>query len=273
MTESRRAAWQLPPGVAPGTWEYVHSESIARDYDRYFENHSLFALDQSLLERWFPPLTNSDEDSIAQRTVVADLGCGTARGLGPLLQRGYYGLAIDLSGQMLEVVGEKREQLQWPVSRLRANLVELGALRDGSIDHAICLFSTLGMVKTTEARRLMLEHVARAMKPGGSLVIHIHNLWANLFFPGGLRWIIASGWRALRDKQHEWGDKYYAYRGLNRMFLHVFRRREILRAIRAAGFRVAEVVPLNGQLSARLPMAWLFGSLRASGWVIQAHRT
>ena len=159
MSNSRRAGWQLPPGVAPGTWEYVHSESIAKDYDRYFAGHALFALDRELLDRWFEPVATGD--SVAQWTVVADLGCGTARGLETLLERGYHGLAVDLSGQMLEVVGEKRARLNWPVMRVRANLVELDGLRDQSLDHAICLFSTLGMVKTTAARRRMLDELTR----------------------------------------------------------------------------------------------------------------
>lgn len=270
MSNSRRAGWQLPPGVAPGTWEYVHSESIAKDYDRYFAGHALFALDRELLDRWFEPVATGD--SVAQWTVVADLGCGTARGLETLLERGYHGLAVDLSGQMLEVVGEKRARLNWPVMRVRANLVELDGLRDQSLDHAICLFSTLGMVKTTAARRRMLEHVVRSLKPGGTLVVHVHNLWANLFFPGGWRWILASGLRSLRDREHEWGDKVYAYRGLSRMFLHVFRRSEILKALREVGLAIDQVVPLDGHLSAPLTRPWWLGRLRASGWVIRARR-
>lgn len=262
MSGSRRASWQLPPGVAPGTWDYVHSDSIAYDYDRYFTNHALFACDQRLNESWFPVVDP------AQQIVVADLGCGTARGLEPLIARGYHGLAVDLSGQMLEVVEQKRTEKQWPVRRLRANLVELEGVRDECVDHAICLFSTLGMVKTQAARQRMLAHTYRILKPGGKFVVHVHGLWTNLLFPGGLRWIASSWWQSLRDKESEIGDKYYAYRGLTRMFLHVFRRREIVRAVTHAGFKINEVVPLNGNLSGALSRAWLLQSIRASGWVI-----
>ena len=266
MSPSHRASWQLPPGVAPGTWEYVHSHSIAYDYDRYFSGHALFQCDARLNESWLPKVDP------AKQIVVADLGCGTARGLEPLVQRGYHGLAIDLSGQMLEVVGQKCEERELPIRRLRANLVELDGVRSDSVDHAICLFSTLGMVKTTAARRRVLAHTYRILKPGAKFIVHVHGLWTNLLFPGGFRWIAAGWWRSLRDGESEWGDKYYAYRGLTRMFLHVFRRREILGALKEVGFQIREVVPLNADLSGALKRPWMMHSVRASGWVICAEK-
>ncbi|MEC8592052.1 MAG: class I SAM-dependent methyltransferase, partial [Planctomycetota bacterium] len=122
MTQ-HRTHWQLPPGIEPGTWEYANRSSIAADYDEYFRGHGLFALDDACLERWLPILpTNSTK-------VVADLGCGTGRALVPLVERGYRGLAVDLSPWMLQKVQQKSPDGE--MLPLCANLVELDGLRDG----------------------------------------------------------------------------------------------------------------------------------------------
>ncbi|HRE99187.1 MAG TPA: methyltransferase domain-containing protein [Pirellulaceae bacterium] len=262
MSDERRADWQLPPGVDPGTWEYVHNRSIAYDYDRYFDGHALFAWDRELLARCFP------EVPAGSRT-IADLGCGTGRALEFLVERGYDGLAIDLSPLMLEVVRDKTRAGALPIRRLCANLVELDGVRGGSVDHAVCLFSTLGMIRGRTARRRALEHIARILVPGGTFVVHVHNLWANARFPGGLRWLASTWWRSRRDPSWEWGDKLYAYRGLGRMFLHVFRQHEIEADLRAAGFFVRETMPLDAKLTGPLPRGTWAARWRASGWTIR----
>lgn len=263
MTQ-HRTQWQLPPGIEPGTWEYANRSSIAADYDEYFQGHGLFALDDACLERWLPILpTNSTK-------VVADLGCGTGRALVPLVERGYRGLAVDLSPWMLQKVQQKSPDGE--MLPLCANLVELDGLRDGCVDHALCLFSTLGMIKGKACRQKTLEHVGRILKPRGLFFLHVHNLWCNLLFPGGARWMLETGCRSLFSRELELGDKYYPYRGLNNMYLHVFRRREILKALNRAGFRIVEATPLSGDLGGPLPQRWWCGFLRASGWWIVAER-
>lgn len=261
MTE--RASWRLPPGVEPGTWEYVHEPSIAFDYDRYFADHALLAFDRELLERWLPTISGPEAP------VVADLGCGSGRALVPLVERGYEGLAVDLSASMLQVVGQKRDAARGTIRRVCANLVQLDGLRDGCVDHAICLFSTLGMVKGRAARDKVLTHVARIVRPGGSFVLHVHNLWAHLRFPGGKRWLIQTGWQSLWNRRLEWGDKYYPYRGLANMYLHSFRRGEVMGAVRRAGMMVEEVVSLNDRLEGALSAAWFAERWRAGGWMIR----
>ena len=107
----------------------------ADDYDDYFAFNSLFEHDEQVLARHLRP-----------PGLVADLGCGTGRALVPLVKAGHRGLAIDLSEPMLKVVQEKADLDELPIDCLQANLVELDALADHSVDHAICMFSTLGMI-------------------------------------------------------------------------------------------------------------------------------
>ena len=36
-SELNRPTWQLPPGVSRGTWDYVHRDSIATEYDTFMQ--------------------------------------------------------------------------------------------------------------------------------------------------------------------------------------------------------------------------------------------
>lgn len=257
MPPPPKPAWQLPRGVTRGLWNYAHSESVARDYDDYFAGNRLFEFDEEMLTRSFP-----------RPGIVVDLGCGSGRALVPLARRGFHGIAVDLSLEMLLVVGEKADEEALPIDRLRANLVELDCLADGVADYAMCLFSTLGMIRGRANRATALRHVRRILKPSGVFVIHVHNFWYNLYDPGGPWWVIASVLRSLFARDFEAGDKFFDYRGVPKMFLHVFRRREILRDLRSAGFHIREVIRLDPRRHRALSRPWLFGDLRANGWII-----
>ena len=74
--------------------------------------------------------------------------------------------------------------------------------------------------------------------------------------------------KSLRSREEEFGDKFFPYRGIPNMFLHVFRKGELLRDLRHAGFRVARVVPLDTARRHPLPRPWWFGQLRANGWIV-----
>ena len=160
-----------------GLWDYIHNEAIAEDYDDYFAQNSLFDFDEPLILQAF----RDDRDG----GLVADLGCGTGRALVSLCRQGFRGLAVDLSQSMLEIVQEKADLAELDIQCLRANLVQLDCLIDDSIDHAICLFSTLGMIRGRDSRRQALRHVARTLKPGGGFVLHVHNFWFTPVSCGG----------------------------------------------------------------------------------------
>jgi SAM-dependent methyltransferase len=257
MKNPHRPRWQLPPGVSRSVWEYAHTRHIAEDYDDFFAANRLFRLDQEVLARHIRPPGS-----------VVDLGCGTGRALIPLARRGLRGVGVDLSEDMLRIVQRKADAEKVPIQCVRANIVDLDWLRDHSVEYVLCLFSTLGMVQGAENRLRVLEHARRALKPGGLLVLHVHNFWFNLFDPGGPRWLVGNLVQATLKRDVERGDKYFAYRGIPRMFLHVFTFRELRQALRRAGFRILEAIPLSANRSTWLPWPWLFGSLRANGWII-----
>lgn len=254
---AQRAEWQLPAGVSRGVWDYLQAEHVADGYDEYFAGNRLFAFDQQVVLRHFqPPAT------------VVDLGCGTGRILLGLSRRGFWGLGVDLSRAMLRIVAEKAARQGLSVALVQANLVQLEGIRSGTFDYATCLFSTLGMIRGRGHRQQCLRHVRRILKPGGLFVLHVHNFWFNLYDPAGRRWLVRHLWEALWNRRLQRGDKYFFYRGIPQMYLHTFTHSELKRAMRAAGFRILEWIPLDVARQRRLPYSWLLGRFRANGWIV-----
>lgn len=261
MTE-HRPQWQLPQGVTRGLWDYVHSEPIAYDYDSYFAYNRLFEFDERVV------LNEIQQRQIPQGATIADLGCGTGRALVTLARQGYRGLAIDLSELMLQVVRGKAEAEALPIECLHANWVELDCVADSTVDGAVSLFSTLGMIRGRANRLQALRHTRRILKPRAPFVLHVHNYWYNLYDPGGPWWVLGNLCRATFVRDIEPGDKFFDYRGVPNMFLHVFRWNELKHDLRKAGFRVVRVMPLDPRRHQALRIPWLASRLRANGWIV-----
>jgi SAM-dependent methyltransferase len=253
--------WQLPTGVNPGLWHYLHDSAIARTYDEKLADCALLSVDQCFAERHFD-----------QPGRLIDLGCGTGRLLLPFARRGYWVLGVDLSEEMLRVAVAKARAASLTVHRLKANLVELDCLRDGSFDYAACLFSTLGMVTGPAERRRVVGHVHRLLRPGGKFVLHVHNRWFNVWDPQGRAWLWEDGLRALAGRA-EGGDRVMpVHQGIAGLTLHLFTRREAVRLLSAAGLRVLEVRPVSLRSDGVLPCPWWFGRVRSYGYLLAAER-
>ncbi len=256
---AHRPEWLLPAGVTRGLWDYVQAEHIAWDYDEYHAFNSLFDFDQSVLAEHFQP-----------PGLVVDLGCGSGRALVPLVRSGLTGLAVDLSAEMLAVVGEKAETEGLPIHRVQANLAELDGIRDHVAEYAMCMYSTLGMIRGRENRQRALGHVRRILKPGGLFVLHVHNVWRNLHDSLGRRWMASHLTRLAMGREEELGDKFFDYRGIPQMFLHVFTASELRTVLETAGFQIVRWVPLDTVRRHPLRAPWLASWLRANGWIVVA---
>jgi ubiquinone/menaquinone biosynthesis C-methylase UbiE len=255
------ADWQLPSGVNRGLWDYLHSPEVARGYDAGLAHSSLFQADERFCLRHFD-----------RPGRLIDLGCGTGRLAVAFARRGGWVLAVDLSEEMLRVTGEKAAAAGAVVHRLKANLVELDALGDGSFNYAACLFSTLGMVTGSAERRRVVAHAYRLLRPGGKFVLHVHNRWFNFWDPQGRRWLLKNVIRSLAGSAAA-GDRHQPpHQGIAGLTLHLFTRREAVRLLREAGFRIVEVLPVGLGTEGRLSRPWWFGWLRAYGYLIAADR-
>ncbi len=259
--------WRLPPGVAAGTWEYTQRDSIAAEYASFLDNTPLIAIDVDLAIAALPP------PGANRTTRVADLGCGDGRALRRLWECGFDVLGIDLSQPMLSRAKTCTGDEAMSDRLIRANLVQLDGIINCAVDHAICLFSTIGMIRGRLHRQAFLRHVARIVCPGGRLVLHVHNrndAWRSR--PTAAAYV-KSLVDACRDRDCELGDRVYPYRGLGDMFLHTYSRRELRRDLERTGWNVQTITALSSTSHATLANPDWISSLRAGGFVAVACRS
>lgn len=267
-TKRNRPAWQLPPGISRGTWDYLHSPSIADDYDSYFRDHPLLQLDIDIVRRSLPNLPSTSQ----QPFTVADFGCGTARVARALIPLGCRVLNVDLSRHMLRQaskIGGTDTSLRGCV---HANLVQLEWLQSGVLDMAVCLFSSIGMIRGRENRQKFLAQVCRSLRPNAPLILHVHNRLRSLLDPGGPAWLLRTRLKSWFNRDWEYGDRVYAYRGLPSMFLHIYSRRELVRDLTMAGFKQMQILPINSTADDLLPLATRFSRVRAGGYFAIARK-
>ena len=252
--------WRLPPGVSRGLWDYTQAEHIATDFDDTFATSGLLEYDEQVIL-----------DHLPASGRIVDLGCGTGRLLIPLARRGYSCVGVDLSPHMLAVAAEKARAARVEVDLLLANLVELDALADGVADAALCMFATLGMIRGREHRAQAVAHMARILKPGGVLALHVHNRWYNLWVPGGWKWLVSNAVASLVGRAPG-GDKFYDFRGIPQLHMHVFTAGELRRLLLDAGFVIRTFLPLDTERRHALRAPWFCGGLRANGFLVVAQR-
>ncbi|QEG00881.1 Mg-protoporphyrin IX methyl transferase [Stieleria maiorica] len=259
--------WQRPRGVAAGTWQYVHQRTIARHYDDFVADTPLCELDRRYVLETLSTFSHrpsgiESANSGAAKPLVLDLGAGTGRLALPVSRRGYDVLAVDLSHPMLEQLvqnfapADDDDDQAGTVMPMRANLVQLDAIADSVADHAICMFSTLGMIQGRANRIQCLCHIARTVRPGGGLILHVHRRWAALRETGGWARLLRSRVRSLCSREAEFGDATYAYRGLEKMFMHRFSENEIKSDLKAAGWTVERIDRVGIDGSDLVTSAW-----------------
>jgi ubiquinone/menaquinone biosynthesis C-methylase UbiE len=266
---SSRPNWQLPEGVSRGAWDYVNEPSIATDYDRFHAGHPLLDLDQEIIANQLGAQPFRPDGS---RKIAVDCGCGTGRNLLPLAAQGWRVIGVDLSSEMLRAFRIKADQ-SWQdrVCTVRANMADIGFLKDSSTDAVLCMYSSIGMLQGRSNRRNFLGHAARILRDDGSFMVHVHNRGSWLRDPGGVRRTLRDWWRSKREEGWELGDSVYAYRGLPTMFLHIYSERELLADLSASGFVLHKLYRLNRTSSQVLRRSW-FKHLRSGGFIAVCRR-
>ena len=266
---SSRPNWQLPEGVSRGAWDYVNEPSIATEYDRFHAGHPLLDLDHEIITNQLGDQPFRPDGS---PKIAVDCGCGTGRNLLPLAAQGWRVIGVDLSSEMLRAFRTKADQ-SWQdrVSTVRANMANIGFLKDSCADAVLCMYSSIGMLQGRSNRRNFLSHAARILRDDGSFIVHVHNRGSWLRDPGGVRRTLSDWWRSKREEGWELGDSVYAYRGLPTMYLHIYSERELLADLRASGLNLHKLYRLNRTSSQFLSGGW-FKHLRSGGFIAVCKR-
>jgi SAM-dependent methyltransferase len=246
---------------------YASEPDMALSYDTYHAYNLLFRTDTRFLDEVLPePLPQGG-------TRVLDLGCGTGRHLAHLGARGYEVTGLDLSPHMLREAAERLDREGVSARLVHGDICRVGdmvELDEQSFDAAICMFSTLGLVRGARRREDALAGWWKLLRPGGTLVVHTHNLWHNLKDPCGRRWLARRLVASLLPGR-QMGDKRVAhYRGLDSLYLHIFSLRELRGLLRSAGYRVARELLLDDPRTG--PIEGRFRGLRANGFLIAAKK-
>lgn len=212
---SRPPDWQLPVSVTPGLWDYLHDDTLAREY---------------LTKVGDSPFARADLRFVAEQLPepckVIDLGCGPGRSLLPLAQRGFQCTGLDLSPPMLEQAKLLFDQAGMTGAWIHANLGETLPVERSSYDAALCLFGTLGMLQPDSARQHVLREVHRLLKPLGIFLLHVHNRWP------------IQGWRALFRNDVVTMPVHQGIAGLQ---MKLYTQTEIVRDLQQAGFQIKQL--------------------------------
>lgn len=224
--------WKLPRGVARTQWDYITSEFVANNYDRSVGTSPLFEQDFTFFRSECP-----------NPGITLDLGCGTGRFADKLTNLGYSCVSIDLSQDMLAIARTKVRNLTNALFA-RANMVELNFIKDQSLDYAVCLFSSFGMILDPTHRHEMLAEVHRVLKNTGSLILHVHNLWSSIQHPSDLGWLLPDLMKRFWGGQ-DFGNKLMpTHQEIHGLTLHLFTLHEIRSLLLKSGFLIKTVEPL-----------------------------
>jgi len=236
--------------ISPGTWAYVTSPEIAYDDDGFFADTKLFGFDVELLDEFFP-----------EPGRLLDLGCGTGRHVVHFARKGFDVTGIDLSVYMINEASEKLRRERLTAELVHGDMLTLAGVAPGTFHYAICMFSTLGLVRGKGNRLRFMRAIHDRLCAGG----------LNLLFRGGRLWVLRNAFEAALGLC-ELGDKFVEYRGIQDMFLHTFTLAELRRLLARGGFDVLRQVCLNDTRNGELDPGVRWRRIRANGFVVLAKR-
>jgi len=106
--------------------------------------------------------------------IVLDVGCGAGRHALELARRGYRVVGVDLSGSLLAQGREAARAESLDVTFIVGDARALGFAARFDLALSLCE-GAFSLMETDEMDRLILENVARALKPGGRLILTAPN--------------------------------------------------------------------------------------------------
>ena len=176
----------------------------------------------------------------AKGSRLLDLGCGAGREAFGAARRGYEVVGVDVVHAMLRNGKHAAQNEGLAVQWLRADVGYL-PFASGSFDGALLVCQLLEHFHGRANRLRILREAARVVKPGGHLVLSVHN---GLWRPGARHWLLRYA------RRRENGELPEAGGGVARRLV---RRQRVLRAadLKDAGFLAARRVRFEAQTLAR----------------------
>lgn len=157
---------------------------------------------------------------------MLDLGCGNGRVYPLVLQKGAYYLGIDNSKNMLSKARKNYREGKFQLG----NILDLRLKKKFDV---VFLIAVLHHIPSKKLRKKALQNVYDTLKPGGYVLIANWNLFQKRFWR--LRWR-QNIQKILGKSQMDWNDIIFK----RRRYYHGFKKGEIARLLRRAGFKILE---------------------------------
>lgn len=174
---------------------------------------------------------------------VLDLGCGNGRMAETFRDSQVKYLGIDNSEELIKIAKKRFKDRQWAKFKV-GDALDLDE-PPASFDLAL-LIAVLHHLPTEKLRLRVLRNISRSLKPGGRLVVSNWNLWQVFGAKKKFRY-----YRYLLDyrektKRGFWrlSDAFVPWKPLmddNLRYVHSFRRGELKRLLRRAGFKIEKI--------------------------------
>jgi SAM-dependent methyltransferase len=116
---------------------------------------------------------------------VLDLGCGYGRHATMLAQRGYTVTGLDFNTRYLEIAAEEAAEAGVSVTWRTGDMRALGF--ENAFDGVYSFFTSFGYYEDEE-NELVIEGIARSLKPGGRFLIDMVNRDGILIHPDRRTW-------------------------------------------------------------------------------------
>jgi SAM-dependent methyltransferase len=215
----------------------VERERQSRDYalhyyDDEWEHARLLQLDTALLDTL---LTRPGR--------LLDATMGRGRHVLHFARRGFEVHGNDYNPHMVELVRDDLRTKNLAAWLHQQDVTSLSDFAASTFDYVICMFSSLSCLPGYNNRQKAFAEFARVLRPGGLLVVHVHNRLGMVRNRETLAWALRT--YLWREEGLERGDWLIQHGHLGETFLHLFSPREVRRLFRVAGLHVTRETYLN----------------------------
>lgn len=141
-------------------------DSLAADYDRMAGWEERFDRERPFFSRL-----------IAEREIHTAIDAGAGTGFHSILlgTLGVRVTAVDVSGAMLSVLGDRVSALGLSVATVEGSLLALGSVAPAPVDAVVCMGNTVAHLLRSEEQERFASECASAIRPGGTLVLQLLN--------------------------------------------------------------------------------------------------
>jgi len=168
---------------------------------------------------------------------VLDAGCGNGRLFRALKRKKVNYLGIDFSKELLKIAKKENPRGNFKYG----DLTKTKTWENLKNFDACCCIAVFHHLPSPKSQLKLLEHIRRALRPNGVLIITVWNLWQRRFWTSHLKQLL---WKIFKGFKFKWvripykiNDRGKVARIVNR-FCYAFSIRELEEIAKKAGFEI-----------------------------------